>query len=81
MNYSEILPAHWEVVEEDEPAKRKFSFFSDDGRDYSKPMFIRKDGLARIYFNEDETESSGYLLALSMTCMMMEIVVAIFRKL
>jgi hypothetical protein len=61
MNYSEILPAHWEVVEEEEPAKRKFSFFSDDGRDYNKPMFIRKDGLARIYFNEDETESSGYL--------------------
>lgn len=39
------LPDHWEEV----PAETR-SY--DDGRDYSKPMYVRKDGYARIYHNE-----------------------------
>jgi len=39
------LPNHWEEL----PAETK-SY--DDGRNYDKPMYIRKDGYARIYHNE-----------------------------
>ena len=39
------LPDHWEEL----PASTK-SY--DGGRDYDKPMYIRKDGLARIYHNQ-----------------------------
>jgi len=42
-----LLPKHWEVYSEEEG----FDFW-DAGRDYDKPMFIRKDRMARIYFNE-----------------------------
>lgn len=57
--YIAKLPEHWKIIEIDQPDR-----FFDDGRDYNKPMFIRKDGLARIYFNENETDESGYLFAL-----------------
>ena len=46
------LPEHW--------IYRDSSFhdgYSDDGRDYEKPSYIRKDGLARVYHNEVHTKS------------------------
>lgn len=52
-----ILPSHWEML----PADTE-SF--DDGRDYDKPMFVRRDGLARIYFNRGE-EDTKYMFAIS----------------
>lgn len=44
------LPDHWRVINVGDSDDDHW----DDGRDYKKPMFIRKDGLARIYFNEGE---------------------------
>lgn len=63
MNISDLikhLPDHWKIIEVDEPG----SDYGDDGRDYNKPMFIRKDGLARIYFNLGE-EGGPYYYAIS----------------
>lgn len=45
----QLLPSHWKVI----PVNpEQDHHYSDDSRDYYKPMFIRKDGLARIYFND-----------------------------
>jgi hypothetical protein len=55
------LPSHWECIEPTDDM-RTDGFF-DDGRDYDKPMFMRKDGLARIYFNEGE-EGTPYQFAI-----------------
>jgi nanoRNase/pAp phosphatase (c-di-AMP/oligoRNAs hydrolase) len=55
-----FLPVHWKVIAANEPDE-----FFDDGRDYDLPMFIRNDGLARIYFNKDEDESSDCRFAIS----------------
>lgn len=44
------LPKHWQLAEEDDD-------YSDDGRDYNKPQYVRKDGLARIYHNENEEDT------------------------
>ena len=44
------LPNHWKLVETNSSEDE----FSDDGRDYDVPFFIRKDGLARIYINQSE---------------------------
>src|SRR5258706_11303476 len=49
-----LLPEHWEVITPEElrdPAKFGPFDYADDGRDPDKPIFVRKDGLARIYFN------------------------------
>jgi hypothetical protein len=45
------LPSHWRVVGS---LSGRDWLESDDGRDYSVPFFARKDGLARVYINEDE---------------------------
>lgn len=50
------LPPHWEITKDD-------SYFFDDGRDYDKPMFQRKDGQARIYHNLGE-EGTQYAYAI-----------------
>jgi hypothetical protein len=43
------IPDHWMVVSKEEDLANRFC---DDGRDYDKPMYARKDWLARIYHNE-----------------------------
>jgi len=40
-----LLPDHWEITSE---------CHFDDGRDYDKPQYERKDKLARVYHNEGE---------------------------
>jgi len=55
-----MIPDHWKIIENEDEY-----IFCDDGRDFLKPMFIRKDGLARIYFNEGENEYTGNLFAVS----------------
>lgn len=50
-NCKNKLPNHWHVIE---PSGDMSDGFFDDGRDYDMPMFMRKDGLARIYFNEGD---------------------------
>lgn len=54
------LPEHWKLVETNSPEDE----FSDDGRDYDVPFFIRKDGLARIYINQSEW-FTDYMFALA----------------
>lgn len=54
-----LLPQHWEIIPPDTSNE-----FCDDGRDYDKPMFMRKDKLARIYFNKDE-DNSKYTYAIA----------------
>jgi hypothetical protein len=50
------LPDHWEEL----PASTK-SY--DSGRNYDKPMYIRKDGYARIYHNVvDSIEDYEYAI-------------------
>lgn len=39
-------------------------YFYDDGADYDKPFFIRKDKLARIYFNLGE-ENTDYMFGIA----------------
>lgn len=39
-----LLPSHWKMISGED--------FVFDGRNYDKPIFIRTDGLAIIYFNE-----------------------------
>lgn len=56
-----LLPEHWEVIQPDDAGFRRWS---DDGRDYDKPVFIRKDGLARIYLNQGE-ENTLYTYAIA----------------
>jgi hypothetical protein len=54
MNIDELLkqlPDHWEMWAADECNH----IWIDDGRDYDKPIFLRKDKSARIYFNVDPT--------------------------
>ena len=51
------IPEHWEVVG---PEKATFRRWSDDGRDMDKPVFLRKDGRARIYYNKTTNESNGF---------------------
>lgn len=61
MNITElqtILPSHWEMWDVNDA-----SGWNDDGRDYTKPGFIRKDGLARIYFNDSPGEDCVYSIA------------------
>ncbi len=43
-----MIPNHWEEL----PAEHR-SY--DSGRNYDKPMYIRKDGYARIYHNVVES--------------------------
>ena len=52
----DLLPSHWEVL----PTE---TLSCDDGRDYEKPMFMRKDGLARIYFNDSPDDSCVFSIA------------------
>lgn len=56
---SSLLPSHWEVI----PVGQIDSFY-DDGRDYDMPMYMRKDGLARIYINKNEHDTE-YMFAIS----------------
>ncbi len=50
------IPSHWEILERD--------MFFDDGRDYNKPMYARKDGKARVYHNAGE-EGTKYEFAIA----------------
>lgn len=43
------LPDHWEIISPD-----TFDGHFDDGRDYEKQSYVRKDGKARTYHNEHE---------------------------
>jgi hypothetical protein len=64
MNIEELiktLPSHWELIGIDNIADHYY----DDGRDYDQPMFVRKDGLARIYFNAGEDETTEYLFGVA----------------
>jgi hypothetical protein len=60
MNYQ--IPDNWRMMPD---AEDEAMFYGDDGRDYSKPMFIRKDELARIYFNEMEFGSKVQYFGIS----------------
>jgi hypothetical protein len=53
------LPEHWESWTADESR----DVWWDDGRDYDKPVFIRKDKLARIYFNNCPDNNCVYSIA------------------
>lgn len=41
------LPYHWIKID---PPFRSVCF--DDGRDYDKPMYVREDERARVYYNK-----------------------------
>jgi len=47
-NYN--LPLNWRML-----SKEEEEHYCDDGRDFDKPMFLRDDKLARIYFNDIST--------------------------
>lgn len=50
------LPSHWEMW----TAEESKGVWCDDGRDCDKPMYLRKDGLARIYYCSQPSSDCVY---------------------